>query len=110
MDHTPDDKRGDGEDQPREVIEVDRALVADRVAELKGLHRDEAIAAPADEARPGDREHSRELMERKRQQHDVNAAQPQGGQADAERRDHGNQWRDKDREERVPAQAVNEHA
>ena len=110
MDHTPDDKRGDGEDQPGQVIEVDRALVADRVAELEGLDRDEAVAATADEAWPRHGENTRQLVKRQRQQHHVDAPQPQGRQADAQRGDQGNHGRDEDGEERIPAKAVNEHS
>src|SRR2546430_1691194 len=110
MDHTPDDKRGDGEDQPGQVIEVDGALVADRVAELEGLDRDQAVSTTADEAGPGHGENARQLMERQGQEHDIDAAQPQSGQADAQRGDHCNQRRDEDGEEWIPAEAVNEHS
>ena len=108
MDHAPDDECRDGEDQRRDVIEVDRPLVTDGVAELKSAYRDKPVTSAADEARSSHGEDSRELMEGQREEDDIDASQAKRRQADAQRRKHRDDRREEDREERIPAEAVDE--
>ncbi len=111
VDDAPDHKRRDREHEPREVVEVDRALVPDYVvAEREGLHGHQAVAAAADEARAGDGEDPRQLVEGEREQHHIDATQPQGGQAYAQRCDRRHDRREQHCHKRIPAKAVHEDA
>src|SRR5439155_9328197 len=110
MDHAPDDECRDAEDQRRDVIEVDRPLVTDGVAELKSAYRDKPVTSAADEPRSSHGEDSRELMEGQREEDDIDASQAKRRQADAQRRKHRDDRREEDREERIPAEAVDEES
>jgi hypothetical protein len=102
VEDAPDPVGGDREQDEADVVEHDVAPALAEVAEVELRHVQQAVAAAGDLLVGAvDEEVAEQLVEGERDQDDVDAAQPQGRQADDDRRDRGSDRREPDREPRV---------